>query len=100
MFESVRLTSQLFYDRDNVVVLEKADSGNTGCPGLEAGVRVRQRDSPKGQNRDVLLAGVPKKFQAGRMRLFFFEDWREDREGRVGSGCLGYFCRGVTRNSY
>jgi hypothetical protein len=80
----------------NIVLLEEANTSDSGSSGCQTGVRVSQCDPAQRQNRDVRLASLAEKFEACAKGAFLFEDGTEDGEGCGVGGGLGYFCDGVT----
>src|ERR1700722_2980892 len=55
------LTTELFHDAGDVVVLKQADGRDARSSGCEAGTGILQRDSSQGENRNVGEAGFPQK---------------------------------------
>lgn len=90
------LTTQLFYDGGNVVILEEADGGDARSSDCEAGVSVLQSDPPECENRDVGEACFVERLETGGRRIFFFKDGAEHGEGCGAGRGFDYFCRRVT----
>lgn len=80
-----------------MVLLKQPDGGDARSTGFEAGERILQGDSAKGQNWYVFSARSAEGFKARRSRferVFLFEDGSEEGEGGlVGGGLVDFFRR-------
>jgi hypothetical protein len=67
-------------DGGDVVFLEEADGGDSGCAGVQAGRGVLQSDASQREGWDLRAAGLAEILESGRGGsggVFFFEDGGE-----------------------
>jgi len=86
-------------DFGDVVSLKKADGGDSGGSGFEAGGGVCKGNASEGEHRNVVLAGAAKGFETRRFRtgvIFLLEDRGEQSQIRALFRCLLNIVRVMT----